>query len=221
MTRKVLVALVALLAVAVGTFRLSKARTWQLFGEIVPRVETDRKVVALTFDDGPTDASVDQILASVDVPATFFVIGAEVETHPRATAKLVARGFELGNHSWSHERIWFKSQSSIAREIERTDSLIRAAGYKGPVHFRAPYCKKLVGLPWYLARTHRTHVTWDVESESAEEIVAQARPGSIILLHPWYGNERVRAALPAITRVLKAKGFEFVTVSELLAMRKG
>lgn len=218
--KKLGVALVLLLAVAFGTWRLADMRTFQLFGEIVPRVETERKVVALTFDDGPTDASVDRILAAVDVPATFFVCGAEIERHPQAAAKIVSAGHELGNHSYSHPRMVFKSQAFIAKELETTDALIRRAGYRGPITFRSPYCKKLVGLPWYLRRTRRANVTWDVESEKVQEIVAQARPGSIILLHPWYGNEHVRVQLPAIIRGLKAKGFTFVTVSELLAMRK-
>lgn len=218
--KKALAVALLFVVLAAGTFRLAKARTIQLFGEIVPRVETDAKVVALTFDDGPTDVAVDQILAAVDVPATFFVIGGEIETHPGAAMKIVARGHELGNHSFSHDRMVFKSQKFIAGEIERTDALIREVGHQGPIPFRAPYGKKLVGLPWYLRRTGRTHVTWDVEAENAEEIVAQTRPGSIILLHPWYGNKHVRAELPKIIRGLKAKGFTFVKVSELLAMRK-
>jgi peptidoglycan-N-acetylglucosamine deacetylase len=226
-------ALVALLfvACAAGTLRLAKARTFQLFGEIVPRVETDRRVVALTFDDGPQSDTVDAILRDLNVKATFFVCGGAIEEHPQAAVELVKAGHELGNHSFSHQRMWFKSPAFVASEIERTDALIRAAGHRGAIHFRAPYCKKLVAVPWYLARHQRTHVTWDVEPETfpeidrdADRIVAyvleRARPGSIILLHPWYrGRERTRAAVPKIIRGLREKGFEFVTVSELLAMR--
>jgi peptidoglycan/xylan/chitin deacetylase (PgdA/CDA1 family) len=220
MIKRLLVAVVLLLVVAAGVFRLSKARTYQLFGEIVPRVETDRKVVALTFDDGPTDDHVDAILASVTVPATFFVIGGEIEHSPRAAAKIVAAGHELGNHTYSHERMWFKSQAFIARDIERTDALIRGTGYKGPIYVRAPYGKKIVGLPWYLAQHHRIHVTWDVDTKSAADVINQTRPGSIILLHPWYGNADTRAAIPKIIAGLKARGFAFVTVNELLGLRK-
>jgi peptidoglycan/xylan/chitin deacetylase (PgdA/CDA1 family) len=220
--KKVLIAVVIFLVIAAGVFRLSKATTWQFFGEIVPRVETDRKVVALTFDDGPTDEHLDEILASVTVPATFFVIGGEIEHSPRAAAKLVAAGHELGNHTYSHVRMWFKSQAFYAREIERTDALIRAAGYKGPIYVRAPYGKKILGLPLYLSRHQRTHVTWDVEGKSNAplDVIDRVRPGSIILLHPWYGNAAVRAALPKIIAGLKARGFQFVTVEELLAMRR-
>lgn len=222
---------VVLPLVAYGAWQLSRSRTIQLFGEIVPRVETERRVVALTFDDGPRLNTVDEIVAALakhDVKATFFVCGAEIRDHPRAAAQLVAAGHELGNHSWSHKRMVFKSPSFVASEIERTDALIRAAGHRGPIHFRAPYCKKLIGLPWYLARHDRTHVTFDVEPESdsaidadlqllVSEVVASVRPGSIILLHPWYrGRERSRAAIPLIIEQLKNDGYDFVTVNDLL-----
>jgi peptidoglycan/xylan/chitin deacetylase (PgdA/CDA1 family) len=210
---------------------LSRSRTFQLFGEIVPRVETERKVVALTFDDGPVANTVDEILAPLakhGVKATFFVCGAEMERDPQVAAKLVAAGHELGNHSYSHKRMVFKSPSFIRSEFERTDALIRAAGHRGPIHVRAPYCKKLVGLPWYFARNERVHVTFDVEPESEPEldadmnllvadVVQSVRPGSIVLLHPWYrGRERSRAAVPLIIERLQREGYELVTVNELL-----
>jgi chitin deacetylase len=233
--RKVVIAVALLLLGLYGTWQLSRARTFQLFGEIVPRVDTNRKVVALTFDDGPQADTVDEILGTLarhDVKATFFVCGAEIEDHPQAAAKLVAAGHELGNHSYSHKRMVFKSPSFIASEFERTDALIRAAGHRGPIHVRAPYCKKLIGLPRYFARHDRIHVTFDVEPESTPEIdadtnllianvVDNAKPGSIILLHPWYrGRARTRAAVPAIIQTLKSKGYAFVTVDELLRMRR-
>lgn len=216
-----------------GTFMLSKSRTFQLFGEIVPRVETDRKVVALTFDDGPLNESVDAILEDLEnVKATFFVCGAEIEKNREAAGKLVAAGHELGNHSYSHVRMWFKPPSFYREEFEKTDALIRAAGHDGPIHVRAPYCKKLVGLPWYFAKTNRVHVTFDVEPESDPEIdadhalivshvIENVRPGSIVLLHPWYRNRgNARAAVPLIVTGLKNAGYELVTVDELLKLRK-
>jgi peptidoglycan-N-acetylglucosamine deacetylase len=219
--------------VLVGTWKLARSRTYQLFGEIVPRVETSRKVVALTFDDGPRHETVDEILASLGgAKATFFVCGAELHDQPGVAEKLVAAGHQLGNHTWSHERMWFKSQEFIASEFERTDALIRAAGWRGPIPVRAPYCKKLVGLPWYLARTKRVHVTFDVEPESFPQIdrdpariesyvLERVRPGSIVLLHPWYSNRgNTRAALPKIVAALRARGYEFVTVDELLKLRQ-
>jgi peptidoglycan-N-acetylglucosamine deacetylase len=230
--KRILIVLAASIAVSYGALQLSRARTYQLFGEIVPRIETRQKVVALTFDDGPRGEVVDGVLASLKGnKATFFVCGAEMRDQPGVARKLVAAGHELGNHSYSHKRMVFKSPSFIASEIERTDALIRAAGHRGVIHFRAPYCKKLVGLPWYLRKHGRTHVTFDVEPESdakidgnapriVSHVLERVRPGSIVLLHPWYrGREATRAAVAPIVDGLKARGYELVTVSELLELQ--
>jgi peptidoglycan-N-acetylglucosamine deacetylase len=225
-------ALVALLALAAGTRRLAKARTFQLFGTIVPRVETRERAVALTFDDGPTDAVVDtlvRVLAERGVRATFFVMGDEVTRAPAAARALVAAGHELGNHTWSHPHMVLVRPARVRAEVERTDSVIRAAGFRGEIRFRPPFGYKLVGLPWYLARTGRTTVTWDVEPDSYREVaatpegivahvLARVRPGSIVLLHPWYASRRTSlAAVPALVDSLHARGWRVTTVGELLA----
>jgi peptidoglycan/xylan/chitin deacetylase (PgdA/CDA1 family) len=226
---------ILLAACVYGVWQLSRARTFQLFGEIVPRVETESKVVALTFDDGPRHGVADELVATLakhGVKATFFVCGSDIEKQPGAAEKLVRAGHELGNHSWSHRRMVFRSPSFIRSEYERTDALIRAAGHRGPIHVRAPYCKKLIALPWYFAKNDRVHVTFDVEPETdlrldadanllAAHVISETEPGSIILLHPWYrGRDRSRAAIEPIIVGLKQKGYEFVTVNELLRMRR-
>lgn len=226
--RRLLLGFAILLAALFGAFAYSKSSTSQLFGVIVPRVETSQKVVALTFDDGPTGYAADEILHDLgDAKATFFVMGAELQHDPSIAPRLIAAGHELGNHTWHHDRMLLKSPSYIASEIESTDALIRAAGWSGEIYFRAPFGKKLVGLPWYLWRHHRTHITWDVAPDSARQdlpadrlvadVLAQVRPGSIILLHPWYhGREATRAAIAPIIAGLRARGYQFVTVEELL-----
>jgi peptidoglycan/xylan/chitin deacetylase (PgdA/CDA1 family) len=223
-----------LLATAHGLHRLGRARTYQVFGKLVPRVATSERVVALTFDDGPTAAAADEILAvlaSRQVRATFFVTGADMAGAPDVARRLVAAGHELGNHTYSHRRMIFRSQSFYRSEVERTDELIRAAGEEREIYFRMPYCWKLVGLPWFLWRTGRTAVTWDVDpapnpSTTPETIVARilerVRPGSIILLHPWYASgPSVRAALPLLIDKLQAQGYRFVTVDDLLHVNDG
>lgn len=216
------------------TWRLANSRTFQLFGEIVPRVETSQRVVALTFDDGPTPEAVDQVLSVLrerKVKATFFLIGGALEEHPELGRRIAQEGHELGNHSYSHERMVFKTPSFIRQEIERTDQLIRNTGYQGPILFRPPYGKKLVLLPYYLSKTHRKSIMWDIEPDSnpdmardANKIVAhvlsQARPGSIILLHVMYkSGASSLSAVPGIIDGLRQKGYEFKTVSELLLTR--
>jgi peptidoglycan/xylan/chitin deacetylase (PgdA/CDA1 family) len=229
--RRLLLLLAFVLAAFCGAFAYSKSTTSQLFGVIVPRVETSQKVVALTFDDGPTAYAADEILHDLgDVKATFFVMGAELQHDPSVAPRLIAAGHELGNHTWHHDRMLLKSPSYIASEIESTDALIRAAGCRGPIYFRAPFGKKLVGLPWYLWRHHRTHITWDLAPDSdrqdhttdgiVADVLQHTRPGSIILLHPWYhGREASRAAIAPIIAGLRARGYQFVTVEELLKRR--
>lgn len=219
-----------LLAVLGGVYRLHRSRTFQVFGDVMPRVEAMPGWVALTFDDGPTDGTADEVLDYLrdhKVPATFYVTGEGLAAHPEVGRRLVADGHELGNHTFHHRPMIFRSQAYIHDEIERTDSLIRRAGYRGDITFRPPYCKKLIGLPFYLATHRRLTVTFDVEPESdpavardADRIVAdvlsKTRTGSIILLHPWYrSGEPTRRAIPRIVAGLRARGFDFLTVSEL------
>lgn len=224
--------LLATIPAAWGAWRFSGARTVQLFGALVHRVETRDRVVALTFDDGPTPAATDSLLAMLGregVPATFFLIGSEMATRPALGARYVSAGHELGNHTYSHRRMLLRSPGFIRREIERTDSLIVAAGQRGAIHFRPPYGKKLFGLPLYLSRTGRTTVMWDVEPDSDREtassadrivahVVENTRPGSIVLLHAMYPSRRESlSAVPGIVRELRRRGYRFVTVSQLLA----
>ena len=84
--------------------------------------------------------------------------------------KIVAAGHEVGNHSYSHVRMLLVTPSFVQQEIEKTDRLIRAAGYDREINFRPPYGKKLFALPWYLSKTGRKTITWDVEPDSNPKI---------------------------------------------------
>lgn len=236
--RRILLSLLSILVLAgvvYGLHVLSNARTYQLFGDLVARVDTEEPVVALTFDDGPTAQYTSEVLAILDerdVPATFFLTGREVTENPDETRAIIAAGHELGNHSYSHPRMVLKRYGTIRREVEETDAAIRAAGYNGPLHFRPPYGKKLFGLPWYLSANDRTTVMWDIEPETfpdvasdveafVNHVVRQANNGSIILMHVMYDSREIsRQALPGIVAGLRERGFEFVTVSQLLERRR-
>ncbi len=226
----IIAALVVLLSVF-GSFQLSKARGYQLFGTIVSRVETSEPLVALTLDDGPTLRYTRDVLNLLDeknVKATFFLTGKEIEETPALAADIVRRGHEVANHSFSHSNMSLMGLAKVRDEIETTDRAIRAAGYQGEIYFRPPYGKKLFTLPWYLSQTARTSITWDVEPESypdiaedadaiAEYVIQNARSGSIILLHVMYrSREASRQALPKIIDGVRSRGFQFVTVSELM-----
>jgi peptidoglycan/xylan/chitin deacetylase (PgdA/CDA1 family) len=219
--------------VFLSAWRLSKSRKFQFFGEMVARVQTSSPVVALTFDDGPTPGFTDEILdilSEEEVSATFFVAGQSIEENMPQARHIVAEGHELGNHSYSHTRMLGRSYAFVGEEVERTDNLIRAAGYDGDIHFRPPYGKRFILLPYYLRVTGRTTILWDVEPESYPEIAADAeaivnhvldntRPGSIILLHVMTESRgQTMQAVPAIIDGLQSRGYRFVTVSELLAL---
>lgn len=213
-------------------WRFSKARELQVFGGIVTSVATDQPAVALTFDDGPTGYT-DEVLAILteyDVPATFFLVGQAIAADPDACQRIAAAGHELGNHSYSHQQMIFQPLEFIQEEIEQTDRLIRECGYTGDIHFRSPFGKKLFLLPYYLSRTGRLNILWDIEPESYEaiavdgdriaaDVLARAHPGAIILLHVLPDvREESRRALPVLIEGLQAAGYQFVTVSDLLAM---
>jgi peptidoglycan/xylan/chitin deacetylase (PgdA/CDA1 family) len=231
--RRVVLSLVAVALALGGVRALARSRTFQLFGRLVPRVETSEKAVALTFDDGPTAEHVGEILSVLEAEAahaTFFVNGANLAEDPEPARRLVAGGHELGNHTFSHARMILKAQATYATEVTRTDDLIRRAGHQGEIFFRAPFTWKLVGLPFFLARTGRTTITFDVEPESYPEtarsataieahVLGRVRPGSIVLLHVWYsGNGPSRAALPGILSGLRSEGYRLLTLSELLRL---
>jgi peptidoglycan/xylan/chitin deacetylase (PgdA/CDA1 family) len=215
-------------ALAYGGWRLSKSRAHQVLGDLVTRVETTDSVVALTFDDGPIPAYTDSVLstlAGLGVPATFFMVGDAIQRNPDIARRVVAAGHELGNHSFSHRQLILKMPGTIRREIADTDDLIRAAGHRGEIFVRPPYGKRLLVLPLYLSRTNRPVVLWDLEPDTyhpdADGMVEYAgervRPGSILLLHVEVSSRREnRSALPRIVADLRSRGYDFVTLSELM-----
>lgn len=238
MTTKRAVSLFLVLAVLatalVGLHFFSKSRTTQLFGGIIARVETTRPMVALTFDDGPSVRFTPDVLAILrerGVKATFFLTGQETEENLPQARMIVSEGHQLGNHSYTHSNMTLMGPARIGQEIERTDAAIRTAGYEGEIMFRPPYGKKLLTLPWYLSRHDRKTIMWDVEPEScpdvakdaavfAKHVIEQTRNGSIIIMHVMYRSREVsRQSLPLIIDGLRQRGFEFVTVSQLLENR--
>jgi peptidoglycan-N-acetylglucosamine deacetylase len=221
---------VVLLAILYSVFKISGSRDFQFYGGLVTKTETTDKVVALTFDDGPTD-NTDEILSILkdeDIKATFFVTGREIEENFEEAKKLAEAGHELGNHSYSHKRMVLKTPSFIEKEIEKTDELIRKAGYEGTIQFRPPYGKKLIRLPRYLDKHNRKTILWNLEPDSYPDIASDSEkivkhvneriePGSIILLHVMYDSrEESMKSVKGIINDLKAQGYTFQTVSEML-----
>lgn len=216
------------LLVALAINEISKATCFTLTADVVCRVETDQKLVALTFDDGPTDLGVNAVLPVLDhygAKATFFLVGASPDL--TSVRRIVASGHEIGNHSLTHQRMVGRSMTFYDEEIRRTDAILRAAGAPKPTLFRPPYGKKLVGLPLAVERNDYIMVMWDSGDPPdrdpklyAAKVLEQIRPGSITLIHPMFESRQTeRDALPLILEGLKQRGYRMVTVSELLAAR--
>jgi len=221
--------LFALAILAKGTLRLSNSRTYQLFGDLVTRVETSDSLVALTFDDGPVPVYTDSVLATLNelgAQATFFMVGSAIKNHPEIAQRVIAQGSEIGNHSFSHSRLVLKAPSTVREEVEITDALIHTAGQQGQIYFRPPYGKRLLVLPLYLSRHRRPAVLWSLEPDTyharaedmVQDVVQHVRPGAILLLHvEMPGRSQGRIALRRIIVDLQAVGYRFGTLSQLMA----
>ncbi|MBA2628945.1 MAG: polysaccharide deacetylase family protein [Rickettsiaceae bacterium] len=223
-----------ILGCGAGTIYWLKEHTSpQLIGKAYFSVKTDKKIVALTFDDGPSVPVTNDILdllKEYQIKATFFILGKHAQIYPELVQKIYQDGHELGNHSWSHERLIFKSPTFIRNEIEHTDKVIRSLGYLGPIHFRAPYGNKLLVLPWILDGMNRPHILFDVIAKDWEDysphiiaklVIEQIHEGAIILLHDADGDgnadrSKTTQALKIIIENVKSRGYKFVPISELL-----
>jgi len=190
-----------------------------------------RKVVALTFDDGPSPytSQVLRILRRFRIHATFFLIGEQVGPNARLVREELAEGNAVGDHTYTHANV--SGGGSLAySQISRTRSAIRrASGYYTPCLFRAPG-GAVSGALFPVARSlGMLTIQWDVDPRDWSRpgtgsiystVVGQARRESIILMHDGGGprNQTV-AALPSIIRTLRSRGYGFQTVPDLLGLK--
>ncbi|MEG5056776.1 polysaccharide deacetylase family protein [Microcoleus sp. A2-C5] len=195
------------------------------------RADTDIKVIALTYDDGPFPPYTNQLLDIFDryqIKATFFEVGRNIEKHPEIVPMIVARGNELGNHSYSHKDMMFKPQQHLLSEIEKTDKLLQKNGVKqDSINFRPPWGRRFIGLSYMVSQMHKKLIMWDVDSQDyekthsvqdiANQVINNVRSGSIVVMHDGGGDRsKTVAATEIIVKTLQSKGYEFKTVSELL-----
>ncbi|MGH6615990.1 polysaccharide deacetylase family protein [Sphingomonas sp.] len=211
-------------------FQRTRDKCAQWIGEVICRVEVEQRVVALSFDDGPTAVGVSEVLpvlARYNVHATFFLIGEDTARNPALVRRIQLAGHELGNHSYSHSIMIGGSAANYNAEIRRTDALLRQAG-ADPTLFRPPGGRRFIGLPLAVEHNGYRMITWSAvdepwaritPSEYAAHMLAQVRPGAILLMHPM--NEHFaasRAALPLILEGLKRRGYRVTTVSGLIRL---
>lgn len=189
---------------------------------LVTNSPRDRKVVALTFDDGPSDYTDDylRVLEEKNVRATFFEVGQVMPGREATMRAILAQGSEIGDHTMDH--VEYPGYAQIAGAAAR----IAADTHFKPCLFRPPGGAVNPGVVATAGSLGMRTVTWDVDTRDwslpgsgsiYSEAVGHARPGSIVLMHDGGGPRgETLAALPGIIDALRGRGYRFATVTELL-----
>ena len=185
----------------------------------------NKKLVALTFDDGPTIGITDQVLDVLqenEVVASFFLIGQQITDETRY---LVKRAYDMGcsieNHSKTHQSMPKQSRQEIVEEIQYTSDLIEEITGEKPEFFRPPYIDydqkmyDLIDLGFICGYGCEDWVPSVTVKERVDRVLHDANPGFIVLLHDMSDNTNTVEAIKIIIPELKKQGYEFVTIREL------
>src|SRR5260221_3269725 len=195
------------------------------------QANVDGPYIAMTFDDGPSPETTPRlldILKQRNIKAPFLVIGKNAERNPAIVKRILAEGHEIGNHSWTHPQLSKLSDDRVTEEINKTQNAIKEASGYTPVLMRPPYGAITARQKdWIEKQFGLSVIIWSVDpfdwkrpeaSVIEQRILAGARPGAIVLSHDIH--KQTVDAMPATLDALAAKGFKFVTVSQLIAMNK-
>ncbi|GCE15932.1 hypothetical protein KTT_57910 [Tengunoibacter tsumagoiensis] len=198
--------------------------------QVIAQGRSDQSKIALTFDDGPYPQNTGQILDVLSlhrVHATFFVEGSEAQANPGLVRRELAAGHTVGNHSWNHPELTRLSPEQIDSQLSRANAAITRADGVTPQLMRPPYGSVNDQVKERIAAQHMTTVLWDIDTVDwklpgvdaiTNEAISKAHNGAIILMHDGGGDRsQTIQALPKIIEGLQAKGYQLVTVSELIA----
>lgn len=184
------------------------------------------KCVALTFDDGPSPYTTPELLKTLEqkgVAATFFMIGKNVKAYPDVAKQVADAGHEVAVHTWSHPDLTKQSAETIRSQMADTVAAIEDATGVTPVAMRPPYGAQNQQVRDIAGELGMSVILWDVDTEdwknlntqtTTERALAGTRNGSIVLQHDIHAPSV--AAVPGIIDSLRAQGYEFVTVEQLL-----
>ncbi|WP_222618358.1 polysaccharide deacetylase family protein [Nakamurella sp. PAMC28650] len=208
----------------------------RILGRYPFRGSRTERVVALTFDDGPNEpytSRIADVLAAEQVRATFFQVGLCVQRHPEVTARLVADGHVIGNHSYSHRFTRCLRPAVLRAEITATQDLVvhhagvRPALYRPPWLMRIPALQSILGdlslQPVLGQFGHAFEVFQPSPRRIARRAAAKARPGSILIFHDGFdgrGGDRANtaASVKLVIDRLRDSGYRFVTLDEMLGV---
>ena len=210
----------------------AKSPNAQRWGRGFHRGRRDRQQIALTFDDGPTDwtLAVLEVLERHRVPATFFFCGLNVERRPDLAAFVQSRGYEIGNHTYSHPLLLALPRQRILDELTRTQQIIRQVVGVQPTLFRPPYGCRAPSLRSVEQELALTEVLWTVignDWSASTAVISQrvldgAEAGGVVCLHdgdsvrPESDRSRTVASLKEFLPVLLDDGYSFVTAGAML-----
>lgn len=187
----------------------------------------DRKMMAITFDDGPDEKvfpRLVKVLKENGAKATFFVLGKQIELYPGLVKQAFEAGNEIGIHTFSHPHLPRLDEAGVREEIDKAQALVKKETGKEAAVFRAPYGEhsetvwKVLNeknLPSILASCSVRDWEEGITPEKIRERAFKIKSGGILLCHSWSVN--TLAILPEILKEYKRRGYEFATVSELLA----
>jgi peptidoglycan/xylan/chitin deacetylase (PgdA/CDA1 family) len=209
-----------------------RGRSSTLFAPSVYRGSSSRRALALTFDDGPSESTpvLLEMLTAHSVPATFFQCGANVARLPEIAREVVRCGHEVGNHSHTHPKFYFRKPEFIREELARAQSAIEDTTGFSPALYRAPFGVRWPGMREAQRSLDLMGVMWTVigcdwkldTPAIVRRVVAEAKNGAIVCLHDGRGLEARPAVEPTMEAVrqlipiLKAEGYCFETVSQLI-----
>ncbi|MCS7463612.1 polysaccharide deacetylase family sporulation protein PdaB [Paenibacillus doosanensis] len=192
-------------------------------------VQTDRKVIALTFDISWGENRTEPILKLLEdkgvKKATFFLSSPWAKDHPEIVSRIVKGGWEIGSHGHKHVNYSSLSDEEIRTQIKTADQILSEVTGQHPNLIRLPngdFDKRVLRIAGEL---HYNVIQWDTDSMDwmnkgvdniINRVVSKAHPGDIVLMHASDSVKQTHEALPVIIDQLRAKGYEFVTVSELL-----
>ncbi|WP_444930242.1 polysaccharide deacetylase family protein [Microbulbifer sp. SSSA002] len=193
------------------------------------------KWVALIFDKGPSADKTEPLLErleSLQITATFFPSGREMEQLPEQTQAIIRAGHQLGNRGYSHRDLAQMPLSSAKEEIKKTCHLLQSNGYTDKPMFLPSHGKVSEELGSLLSKHQFKIAHWDIDpseqlqtegAQAAADYISQnAKDGSVVLLQPMYDqHHQVMEALPLITAQLRQQGFQFATLEQLTLMTAG
>lgn len=209
-------------------------------GKEVSNIKTDKKVIALTFDAGGNADGVDPILKTLkkeNVKGTFFLTGKFIEKFPDYTKEIIDFSKDLGSHSYSHPHFVNSNftQEQVNEELEKTEKLLSNLNANFKPFFRFPFGERNSKYIGCINDKNYINIGWSVDSlgwegmsggmskeKVRDRVIGKTTPGAIVLMHlgsnPDDGTNLDSEALPEIIQELKSKGYEFVTLTELLKL---